>query len=296
MKKAYRVLAILLFLFVEAHIFGQIPNKGFDRWIDMGTYLNPEGWWTINDSVASGGFHPVTRSTDHFPADVGDYSIRLENNIALLPNWNAMGITWTGDFSGNDNPVFPLPGHPKSLWGYYKFFPQNGDSMEIHIRIYKDGTDVGGGSFKTAETAATWTPFGINFSDYGEADSARIMISSCYDNDEPLPHGNSVLYMDNLNFDHLITVGTSDVAAESKISIYPNPASEHLSLQIGNNPGKQVELSVFNAFGQKVLSQNISNFTGPIILDLSKSPGGTYFIHAITDKQARYSTKVIIMR
>ncbi|TNE50712.1 MAG: T9SS type A sorting domain-containing protein [Bacteroidetes bacterium] len=292
---AYRV-GLALLLLTSTSVFGQIPNSGFERWIDAGTHLNPEGWWTINDSVASGGYYPVTRSMDHFPTDIGNYSIRLENNIAVFPNWNAMGITWTGDFSGNDNPVFPVPGHPTSLWGYYKFFPQNGDTMEIHIRLYRDFVDVGGGSFKTGETADAWTAFSLNISDYSEADSARIMISSCYDNDEPLPHGNSVLYIDNLNFDHPITTAAATVYANNQITVYPNPASQMLSVSVGNFMKEQLDLNIYSMLGQQVLSWHVSVDTAPIQLDIAGLTGGTYFIQAISDNKVVGYTKVNILR
>lgn len=294
MKKIISSSISLLFVLMAASVLGQIPNNGFERWIDVGTYLKPEGWWTINDSVPSGGFYPVTRSADHFPAEIGNYSIRLENNLSLFPSWNSMGIIWTGDFSGNDNPVFKVFDHPTSLWGYFKFFPQNGDTMEIHIRMYKNSEDIGGGSFKTAEWTEVWTPFSINLSDYTEVDSARIMISSCYDNDEPLPHGNSVLYMDNLSFDHLITTATSDVYTNNKITVYPNPANEALWIWVNDVPAEQLELYLYSTFGEQVLNRHFPGSTEPVILDISGLSGGTYFIHALADHRPIGYTKIII--
>lgn len=55
------MLAILLFAMASSNGFGQIPNRGFESWMDAGTHLNPEGWRTTNDSVTSGNFFPVIR-------------------------------------------------------------------------------------------------------------------------------------------------------------------------------------------------------------------------------------------
>lgn len=297
MKNKYYILVILLFVFKTANTFGQIPNSGFENWTSMGSYLNPDGWWTTNDSIMTGSFFPVTKSTDHYPASVGSYSIRLENNMALLPSWGALGITWTGNINGGNNPVFPVIGHPISLWGYYKFFPQNNDSMDVHIRLYKNGVDISGGNYKTAVAAPSWTPFSMNFTTYVDADSARIFISTCYDNDAPIAHGNSVLYIDNLNFDSLIVAGISNLfGEENKISIYPNPASEKLIINYAGNIGKQISCQIFNALGQNVFTQNISNDMRTSELDISQFSEGLYFIRLTTEQRKVYDKKIIITK
>lgn len=234
----------------------QIPNHGFEDWTPHGSHLEPGGWWTANDSVGGGGWFPVERSTDHHPLDVGSYSILIKNNVVLLPSWGAYGITWTGDLSGNDNPVFPITGHPHSLWGWYKWSPQNGDTMEVHAVLCDNGVDINIGSFKTAVPTTGWTPFSLTFSPYTTADSARIMISASWDNDMPLPHGNSALLIDHLRFDALIT-GVDEVAGIPAVTLAPNPVRDLLTIDLGAPRAERVHLRILDAAGRTVLQQDL---------------------------------------
>lgn len=295
MKTKLQSSLALFCMLTAATLSGQIPNNGFENWTNAGSYWTPDGWWTPNDS-ATGNYVPVSRSTDHYPVSIGDYSMRMENNVAILPDWGAVGVAWTGGWEGNDYPVFPVNGHPVSLYGYYKFSPQNNDTMEIHIRLYKNGVDVSGGQFKSADPASSWTSFQVPFSAYADADSARIMILSCYDNDGPLPHGNSVLYIDNLSFDSLITDGIADLHQANNISIYPNPAKENLSIAFAGSVSKQTDIIIYNAMGQPVFESQIIHAEETITLDISRFAEGIYFIQLLSGSEVSYYKKFMINR
>jgi hypothetical protein len=228
MKKLFTIFFISLL--ASQIVWGQIPNSGFEDWIESNGHLNPAGWWCANDSVQLGAAFPANRTSDHYPPNSGSYALRIENHLELLPSWSAFGIVWTGGLAGNDNPAFALQGHPVELYGYYKFLPLNGDTFEIHIRLYYEGIDVGGGQFKTAEMVNSWQPFSLDISDYETADSARVMILSCYNNDAPNPAGNSTLFIDNLSFDSLIVDGTDRLDATPHLTVYPNPATDYVSI------------------------------------------------------------------
>ena len=265
---------LLLLLFVGC-INAQIPNAGFENWINQGNYLNPQGWWSANDLVNSGEVYPVSRSDDHYPPSIGQYSMRLQNNIAFQPAYTAWGISWTGDLSGNDNPAFEITGHPNKLFGYYKFLPENGDTFEIHIRLYLNGIDVGGGQFKSADAKTDWTPFEIDFSDYTAADSARIMMLACYSNDAPLPQGNSTAFIDNLSFDSLIVNSTDALTTAHDIKIWPNPVDQFLDF---NLPNLNVvnDVSIYSIDGTLCLVKNTTSLKESI--EVSSLPHGIYCV------------------
>ncbi len=202
---------ILLVILIACllNLSAQIPNNGFENWSVYGVGMTPDGWWCSNSGMNQGStYFPVTRSIDHYPFTEGEYSMRIESNPALT-EWAAYGIAWPGGYTGSDFPTFPVSGHPKRLCGYYKFFPQNGDRLNIQWFLYKDGQMVPGGYgiFLSGEAVGNWTPFEIAVYDtlYAAADSARISVSSFYN---PLM-GNSVLYIDNLSFDELLTANQS---------------------------------------------------------------------------------------
>ena len=289
------LIAVVLSLFVTAQAFSQIPNNRFENWTNTGNYLTPDEWWTSNDSAA-GTFYPVTRSTDHYPLAVGNYSLRLENNISLLPDWGAMGIAWTGGWEGNNYPVFPITGHPLSLCGYYKFIPQNNDTMEIHIRLYKNGVDVSGGQFKNSAAMSSWGSFSIPLSAYADADSARIMILSCYNNDFPFPLGNSVLYVDNLSFDSLITDGIPETADTNPFFVYPNPASEIIKIDFNKKGINLIGLEIYNAQCQEVFTEKDFDNNDLLSVNVSGLAEGFYIVRIKTSEEQSYFQKLQINR
>lgn len=272
---------ILIFLGLQTALC-QIPNSGFEDWVESNGHFNPQGWWCANDSVLSGTVFPVNRTSDHFPPNSGSYALRIENHLELLPSWTAFGIVWTGDLAGNDNPAFALQGHPVELYGYYKFLPLNGDTFEIHIRLYNNGIDVGGGQFKAAQMVNSWQPFSLDISDYETADSARIMVLSCYNNDAPDPSGNSTLFIDNLSFDSLIVDGTEKIDSQKSITVYPNPATDYVSIA-GERLSKNTLLTITDISGREYA--RILHPVSHVNVNIAFLPPGFYIIRIQSDTE-----------
>lgn len=192
--------------------FSQIPNAGFENWQPNVACLKPVSWNTgYSDIDSSGTYCPVQRSEDHFPPDQGQYSIRIANDTALWNSGNppASWLGWGIVFSShlNDKPLFPVQGHPRSFIGYYRFQPQNGDTLNLRAFLYHNGVEITGAHFQSSQVAENWTFFRAYFSDtnYAAVDSGRITLSSA---NEPKdgskgPLGNSVLWVDNINFEYL---------------------------------------------------------------------------------------------
>jgi len=294
--KTHGMILLLVASFIESSLLAQIPNNGFEEWLDYGTHLSPLGWWTTNDSTISGDYYPITRSEDHFPEAIGSYSLRIANNIDLLPDWAAYGVAWTGDVTGSDNPAFRVTGHPNSLWGYFKFYPENGDTFEIHARLYSDGVDISGGSFKYSGTTVDWTPFQVVFSEYEKVDSGRIFMSSCYDKDEPNPHGNSVLYIDNLSFDNVLTNISILPDYMDNLLIYPVPANDVLYVKNQMDDWYSANVSIYYSNGQLATRRLITLGVGPQNIDISMLPDGLYMVSVVIDNIIFEEQRVVIAR
>jgi hypothetical protein len=231
----------------------QIPNNGFENWTNVGNGLEPTFWYTPNSLDTTGNYFPVTRSDDHFPQNIGSYSIRLENQPALLPGFKAFGIALTTRLDGSDRPLFAVTGHPTSMCGYFKFSSQNGDTMDIHFALYKNGIEITSGGFLSSNTFSEWTSFNIQVSNplYAEADSARITLSAFY-SDNLLVHGNSVLYVDNLSFDIPISGFNNPSAGNNTNFIHPNPASDYIFPDANEMNGKNVIVDIYDVSGRLV--------------------------------------------
>lgn len=207
------IIALVTFVFSA---IAQIPNAGFETWTTVSNRMLPTGWHGANDMIDSTAtYFPITRATDHFPATIGSYSIRMEcNPIFTAPiSW---GAAMTTRLDGNDRPLFPITGHPTSLYGYYKYLPQK-DTMDIHIVLYNHGAEIVSGHFSNFQTVSEWTQFKISIPTYTSADSARITMAAFSEgkNKSMTVYGNSILFADNLSFDTPINL-VHNVATTSK--------------------------------------------------------------------------------
>ena len=277
-----------LFAFLVANVFAQIPNSGFENWTTAGSYENLNSWGTPNDAC-SGPFYRITKSTDNYPTNIGTYSMKIESNTALLPGFCAYGYEQT-QVGTNGTTQFSITGHPTSLTGYYKFAPLNGDTMGILVLLYNAGVQQSVGSFSTSVAASNWTSFNIPFSTYTTADSASIVLSTFYLSPvgHPVPHGNSVLYVDNLNFDNLIT-GIAELNKTNNVSVYPNPTNTQFTIET-NASEKQI-VNIFDVNGKLVLTQTIYGTTN---VDASNFNAGIYNLSLISNAGVLNKRLVIV--
>ena len=191
---------------------------------------------------------------------------------------------------GTDQPVFPITGKPASLCGYYKFSSQNGDSMRIFIALYKNGTEVSQAGLISPVSIAVWTPFTISIPAYTDADSARIMISSFNaDKIETPPHGNSILYIDNLSFDNLITSLPEQSSENALINLFPNPTQGRFTI---NSNRRLNSVIVQNMLGE-IIYTIPKNGSASNEIDLSDQPKGIYFVKVYTGERS-FSEKVVV--
>lgn len=257
----------------------QIPNSGFESWIKADSLSE---WYSGN----------ATRSTDHYPESVGNYSVKLTNQLPLTSHLS-YGYSVSGTKSNGCIPSFPITGHPTKLCGYYKCFPVNKDTIQIGIELFKNGTWIAGGELTTTDTVSNWASFNIPISSYTEADSATITIAAFY-NDTTCgyphgPYGNSVLYIDNISFDNLITSTALTFADVNDINVSPNPAAD--AIQITGIQGA-VTLKLSDANGRLLFTRVVSvNETVPV----SFLPNGLYLV-TIKSNDVSVTRKLVIQK
>ena len=287
-------LLILLFTFSSLISFAQIPNPGFENWTNYGTFMEANGWTSTN-LLSSGNFYPITRSTDHYPASVGSYSIRIANDTAVLPSFHALGFTWTLPLTATEpKPSFPVSGHPNSFTGYYKFIPQKNDTMHIEAQLYLNGVWAAYAKMTSTATASNWTSFSIPFTTYTSADSGVIILGAYnVEGITSVPHGNSVLYIDNLNFDNLIT-SVDALGLQDKVSLYPNPVSDNITIAIDEPGSNNIAIKICDVYGKEMYKNQFSDAV--FTIDVSGFAAGTYFVLASADDRIIHSQKVIIIK
>src|ERR1035437_5888284 len=292
MKTKIHSMLILLSALATANTFAQISNNGFENWTTVGNYMDPQGYLTPN-AGSTGGFYPVTRDVSHYPTSLGNYSIRLENNTSL----GASGVVLqnrSGNMANGPGPYFPISGHPTSLTGYYKYTPLNNDTMMIAVLLHYGGSNVAVAILTSTVTVSNWTSFSIPIPAYTTADSGSILLAAYHAGPKSynIPYGNSVLNVDNLNFDNLITTGISEVSETNSFSVYPNPFTSATTLQT-NQILKDATLTVYNLYGQTV--NQIKNISGQTItFNRDNLASGLYFVRLTEENKAIAVDKLVI--
>ncbi len=290
-KQPFQYLLILLFAHTASSAICQIPNSGFEDWTTVGAYMVPSGWITPNPYSGS-AFYPATRDTSNYPPGTGNYSIRLENKTAAIPDIESKGVAVTSD-DFSFKPSFQVTGHPNSLTGYYKYDSQGGDSMWVAVALYQSGTMVSFGTFYSGTSAPDWTSFDVPLSAYTAADSGVIVISAFNANGpSTAPKGNSVLHIDNLNFDDLITgheIGTSMAA---NLTLHPHPFSASATLQT-DLAMKDATLTLSNACG--LIVRQVDHLSGSTFtLNRDHLPSGLYLLQ-LTDGGRPFPPKKVVI-
>jgi hypothetical protein len=65
------------------------------------------------------------------------------------------------------------------------------------------------------------------------------------------------------------------------INVFPNPTKGNLSVNLPDNNGKGITISVTNAIGKVVLQNKVVNSSTGFDLDLSGFDNGVYFVKVI---------------
>jgi hypothetical protein len=285
-------LTLVVLIAAAVGTFAQIPNSGFEDWTTVGSYENPNGWATMNPACA-GPFFSCTKSTDHYPTAMGNYSLRLENNTSLTQMTGAYGMAITDSFAYPFQPAFPLTGQPNTLSGYYKYASLNNDTMFIRIILFESGIMLGNNTFRTGTTTSNWTSFALPIT-YPSADSATIMFSAFYPSSQTDgPNGNSVLYVDNLSLSSLAVSVPLPAPKSTLFNISPNPAFNVVSLNIDNLNHADMTLNIYTAIGKLISSEPLRQNKQQI--KVGSLPNGMYLV-SVKSKSLSTIQKLVILR
>ncbi|MDI1234432.1 MAG: DUF5011 domain-containing protein [bacterium] len=81
------------------------------------------------------------------------------------------------------------------------------------------------------------------------------------------------------------TTGVKTLSAEESVTLYPNPTTGKVTIDLKGILSKNTVVEVYNAMGQKVISDNYSEALDLFNIDLSGSAKGVYTIKLIADGQ-----------
>ena len=139
MKKFTKLFIVLIFLF-GINNFAQIPNSGFENWIDE---LTPQDWITNNFPSF---WTTVSRSSNSY---AGSYAAKME--IA-----NASGFPFPAILTS----TFQVTQGYGTVSGYYQFHPAGSDvELSIYAFYFGGGFLLGTGDITITNPATSYTQF-----------------------------------------------------------------------------------------------------------------------------------------
>ncbi len=226
-----------------------IPNPDFENWT-LFNHITLNDWHYNNKMKIKNLWEPlsVVISTDAYS---GNYAALVRN--VILPNDTIRGELFTSE---TNNHFFSLNYKPNYLTGYYKFFPENGDSLHINISIKSGNTWFGSGTFVTGNTVSDYTPFSIElvYSDTLTPDSAFISVE-VFNNTYAI--GNSYALLDVFNFDGFLAQIEENPFVKPEgsdygFNIYPNPFSNDATITFTLDQPDKVKVMLYDITGRLV--------------------------------------------
>jgi hypothetical protein len=291
MKKHYLLLTILSVLTLILN--AQIPNNGFENWTTVGSYQNPDGWGTMNNSTAASGIFTATVGT---PGNPGSSYLKLTTQ--KINNINVNGIAVSGKLDSiTKTPLsgFAFDQRPQSLTGSWQhmIFGTSQGSIYAVLTKWNNGTSskdtVAVASQTLSGMAMSWANFSINFAyQSGEYPDTCIIILKASGNN---PSQDDYLWVDNLSFSGSVAAVDENASQIFDLEIFPNPVSEIINIRIGNNIDSNSVLSIYNVLGELVYSEILKPGLHQInVYDLEK---GIYIIN-VKSSELLANKKILI--
>jgi hypothetical protein len=298
---------ILAFIAMAINATSQIPNNGFETWenyVDNGdecsppfnVYQKPDMWNGSLPKSCQTYSYSIQQNNESYPAGTGQFSMKIQPELVN----GVRGVAISND--GHDSmknwipkPSFAINQRPESLYLYYKYFPSGGDTMIVQVYFYMNGVVIGNSVYGTTETISDWTaleiPMTYNTSDV--PDSATIyFLTGVY-----IQHSESILYIDNLSFDSLITVTLTSInelsAGSSSFYLYPNPASNVVMLSANKTDRETRTLTIYTIDGILVKSETVKKNQKDI--NVADLPSGVYLFN-IKSEGSMETKRLIIQR
>lgn len=264
-------------------------NNSIKHWGNvylMSVWIDSNGV-SHSDSIIYDG--PFYNSTSN--AHTGSKALELRNAWNYTTNKGiagAVGCDEDSIFSGfgpiNMVPTNATPFNPFSPFNfgfYYKFSPQNNDSALAEITLWdSSGNQLGQGTIIIGTPTNNYTLINapLNYTSSGIAAFYSFRISNFYTAapDVRQPSLGTRLLVDDIGFNFVTNVSS---IKEEKTLIYPNPASEFITIEIPAN--KLFNYCINNISGQTI--QNGFLTSKSTIIPLTKLNSGIYYVHIYND-------------
>ena len=297
----------------SAAVLGLISAVGLD-------HVSKCDYWTLNHTGGSSAVNVTGYWNANSPCG-GTYVNDLAT-IALAhfngANWNAWGndvisgstasgsVTWNNvsnfsPFALSSTAVFdPLPLTLVDFNAQWQTGGTVGLTWEVQNGLNTNRFDIQ----RSAE--------GVNWQTIGTLDasgSSSMAVDYSYRDNAPLPGQDyyRLQLVDNAGNDTYSTVRVLSRSAGVGITIFPNPATDHINVSFGaggvsgstgaGGLGGPVSIRLMNVTGQVLLEESLTNPAGQTItLPVAGYPAGSYLVQVLTAGEVKQSGIVLIIK
>lgn len=270
----------IAFLLIGFASFAQIPNSGFETWMNPNGYNVPFGWATNNDLTATANVFTCVKGA---PGNPGQAYVKLiSKNVSGMGVVNGIAVSGVrkadGTFSG-----YAFAERPINLTGNWQFMATGDDQGYISVVLTKWSSatasrdTISNTVHHLGSMVMSWRPFNIpiQYNNYNDPDTCKIILSASGDT----PVATSYLYIDNLAFEGT-TTGLLQLKSDEKILISPNPAIDFIHVDFSKITNKIISTSIADATGRIIATpENLINInvsylnSGIYLLNIQTSEG-----------------------
>lgn len=281
-----KLLLLLSLSFITLKSNAQLQNGSFENWTNMGTYSDPDHWFSYNYVTANFGAITCEEGT---PGNPGAKYAKLTSKdvpgIGIMP-----GTLTSGEYdmsTGDYLPGFAFAQRPANFTGSWQYMAMDTTDMgAMYVMLTKWNTStqaqdlIGVASFEMVGMEMSWVNFSLPFTYVSSdmPDSAMIYFASSGAGTGS-PVDGSYLYIDNLAFSGTAT-GINEGQAPVIAEVFPNPAKQFVYVA-QTNPAKETKFEINSIDGKLVQTGFISGIRAKIELNNLKS--GIYFVNLIND-------------
>lgn len=295
MKKS--ILSIAATTLISASALAQIPNPGFENWTTVGSYVNPTDWGTMNNTTATFSLYTATTGT---PGSPGSSFLKLTSKTINSSVVNGIAVSGVLDsMTMQPKSGFAYNTRPANLTGKWQhmIYGSSQGSIQILLTRWDTGLNmqmpVASGSITLSGMAMSWANFSIpiNYVDGNNPDSCIIILKASGSN----PTNNDYLWVDNLAFSGLVTGIQNQESFLSNLTVYPNPSTESLNLDLNLKTQQQISFELIDITGKIVSSKNLGLLQGKSVqtINIAGIAKGSYLVR-IKGEKGTETKKIMI--
>lgn len=290
--------SIIMAMFITASAFAQIPNSGFENWTTVGSYSNPDGWGTMNNTTAIASVYTATKGTPGSPG--ASYLKLTSKTVSGFGVVNGIAVSGILDsITMTPKSGFPYNMRPANFTGKWQhmIYGSSQGSIQVTLTRWDTGMNmrmpVASGSVTLSGMAMSWANFTIplTYVDGNNPDTCIIVMKAS----GSAPTNNDYLWVDNLAFNGTVTGVENQESFVTDMSIYPNPSSDMVNFKFNIKAAQQISIEISDINGKLIRSEIFGKIQGETNqnMNISGIAKGTYFVKIKGEKSIETRKLVI---